>query len=1089
MLDLSGCHWLDGGSGQLPGEVSGGVVAKVIRSSVFKVVRVGGLAVVTATATLVVGSVATRAPASAASTACPWVGSSAPISQRVSELLARMSTAQKASLLTGSSGSSYVGLIPAIGSLCIPAINLEDGPAGVADGMANVTQMPAPVDIAATWDSAAEQLYGQVIGAEQAAKGTTIDLGPTINIVRDPRWGRAFESIGEDPFLNGQLGASYIRGVQGTGVMAQVKHLAVYNQETNRNTSSDNAIVSTKAMEEIYLPAFAASVQQGAASSVMCSYSTVNGTFACQNPFLLTTVLRQQFGFTGFVTSDWGATHATAASANAGLNMDMPGSDGFYGSALQSAVSSGSVSVATLNSLVSSVLTEMFAFGLFDKAPAGSPAQTATSATDQSDATQLAEEGTVLLKNSGSILPLSTAGTSSIAVIGADASTSPLTAGGGSASVSSSGTVTPLQGITARAGSGVKVSFNDGSSPSSAAALAASSSVAVVFVSNFETEGSDLSNIDLPSAENSLISAVAAANPNTIVVLNTGSAVTMPWLSSVKGVFEAWYPGQEDGTAIAALLFGDADPSGHLPVTFPTSLSQVPASTAAQWTGTNGTVQYSEGVDVGYRWYDSQGLTPMFPFGYGLSYTSFAFSNLQVGTLTQGGAATVTAKVTNTGTKAGADVAQLYVTDPASASGEPPRQLEGFARVNLQPGASQTVTFQLTQRNLQYWNASTGIWATSTGSYGIAVGDSDASLPLTGTLAVSSAQLGQPVTITTPAPQEGLAAAAVSVPVSAGDSTSGQTLTYSATGLPAGTSISASSGMMSGTPTTAGTSTVTVKAQDATGAFATASFTWTVEPAADGIASTPLVGYQGLCLDLAGDANTNGTKVEVYTCNGTDGQLWTVEPNNTVQAAGKCLDVTGGGTANGTLVDLSACNGTGGQTWIPQSDGALLNPQSNACLDDTGFSTTPGTQVQIWSCSGNANQSWVSPAAATGPVTGLSGLCLDVRGASSADGTPVQVYTCNGTAAQSWTTEPGGTLRALGKCLDVTGGGTANGTLIDLVTCSGTGAQVWQPQPNGSLVNPASGKCLDDTGFSTTPGTQVQIWSCTGGTNQAWTLP
>src|SRR6185437_5181156 len=220
-----------------------------------------------------------------------------------------------------------------------------------------------------------------------------------------------------------------------------------------------------------------------------------------------------------------------------------------------------------------------------------------------------------------------------------------------------------------------------GSSPSSAAALAASSSVAVVFVSNFETEGSDLSSIDLPSSENSLISAVAAANPNTIVVLNTGSAVTMPWLSSVKGVFEAWYPGQEDGTAIAALLFGDADPSGHLPVTFPTSLSQVPANTAAQWTGTNGTVQYSEGVDVGYRWYDSHGLIPMFPFGYGLSYTSFSFSNLTVGTLAAGGAATITAKVTNTGTRAGADVAQLYVTDPAASAGEPPRQLEGFARV------------------------------------------------------------------------------------------------------------------------------------------------------------------------------------------------------------------------------------------------------------------------------------------------------------------------------------------------------------------------------------------------------------------------
>jgi beta-glucosidase len=990
-------------------------------------------------------------------------------------------------MVTGAGGSSYVGFIPAIGSLCIPAVNLEDGPAGVGDGMTGVTQLPAPVDVAATWDSAAEQLYGQVIGAEQAAKGTTIDLGPTINIVRDPRWGRAFESIGEDPYLNGQLGASYIRGVQSTGVMAQVKHFAVYNQETNRNTTSDNAVVSTKAMQEIYLPAFQTSVQQGAASSVMCSYSTVNGTYACQNPYLLNTVLRSQFGFGGFVTSDWGATHSTAASANAGLDMDMPGNDGFYGSALASAISSGSVSQATLTTAVSEILTEMFAFGLFDKPPAGSPAQTATSAADQSDALQLAEEGTVLLKNSGSILPLASS-TPSVAVIGADASASPLTAGGGSASVNSSGTVTPLQGIQALAGSGTTVTYNNGSSNSSAAAAAAAASVAVVFASNFETEGSDLSGIDLSSAQNSLISAVAAANPNTIVVLNTGSAVTMPWLSSVKGVLEAWYPGQEDGTAIASVLFGGTDPSGHLTVTFPTSLSQVPASTAAQWTGTNGTVQYSEGVDVGYRWYDSQGLTPLFPFGYGLSYTTFSFSNLTVGTLPEGGAATVTAKVTNTGSRAGADVVQLYVTDP-SASGEPPRQLEGFARVSLQPGASQTVTFQLTQRNLQYWNSSSGAWAVSTGSYGIEVGDSDANLPLSGSLSVTSAQIGQPVTMTNPGPQEGLAGTAVSVPVTANDSTSGQTLNYSATGLPAGTSISSSTGSITGTPATAGTSTVTVTAEDGNGAQASQSFIWTVEPPADGIAPTPLVGYQGLCLDVAGDSNADATKVDIYTCNGTNGQQWTIEPNNTVQADSKCLDVTGGGTANGTLVDLYTCNGTGAQIWQPQADGALLNPQSGACLDDTGFSTTPGTQVQIWSCSGNSNQSWVSPASVTGAVTGYSGLCLDVRGDNNANGTPVQVYTCNGTSAQEWTTEPNGTLEALGKCLGATGGGTANGTLVDLYQCNGTGGQNWQPQPGGALLNPQSGKCLDDTNFSTTPGTQSQIWSCSGNANQVWNLP
>src|ERR1700722_15934448 len=449
------------------------------------------LALATTSASLL--AVAAAQPAAAVSTACPWVGSSAPIPTRVAEVMSKITQAQEIDLVTGASGSSYVGFTTAIGSLCIPALNLEDGPAGVGDGMTNVTQLPAPVDAAATWDPSAEKLYGQVIGAEQAATGTTIDLGPTINIVRDPRWGRAFESIGEDPYLNGTLGAAEIQGVQSTGTMAQVKHLAVYNQETNRNTSADNAVVSTEAEQEIYLPAFQDAVQQGAASSVMCSYSYINGTAACQNPYLLSTVLRQQLGFTGFVTSDWGAPPSTAASANAGLDMDMPGSDGFYGSALASAISSGppgagQVSQATLNSAVSGILTEMFAFGLFDKPAVGSPAQTATSAADQADALQIAEEGTVLLKNSGSVLPLSAGKDSSIAVIGPDASTSPQTAGGGSAGGNSSGPVTPRQPPPAAAPRGATLNYKSGARDTSAGSAAAAASVAVVFANLGESE-------------------------------------------------------------------------------------------------------------------------------------------------------------------------------------------------------------------------------------------------------------------------------------------------------------------------------------------------------------------------------------------------------------------------------------------------------------------------------------------------------------------------------------------------------------------------------------------------------------------------
>ncbi|WP_329173065.1 glycoside hydrolase family 3 C-terminal domain-containing protein [Streptomyces sp. NBC_01477] len=1031
------------------------------------------------------------AAAPAASSACPWVGSNAPVGSRVDQLLGRMSLTQEISMMTGAKGSSFVGETPAIGSLCVPAVNLEDGPAGVADGMTGVTQLPAPVSAAATWDTAAEAGYGKVIGAEEAGKGAHIDLGPTINIVRDPRWGRAFESIGEDPYLNGILGAAEIRGVQSTGEMAQVKHLAAYNQETHRNTSSDNVIVDQRTLQEIYLPAFAESVGSGAASSVMCSYSTINGTYACHDPDLMNGVLHKQFGSNAFVTSDWGALHTTADAANAGLDQDMPGDDGYYGSALQSAVSSGKVGKSTIDAAVRRILTQMFGFGLFDNVPTGSPRATVTSAAHTATARQVAAQGTVLLKNADNQLPL-TSSTKSIAVIGADASTSVRSAGGGSASVKAGSVVSPLDGITARAGSGVNVTYDSGSSAGSAATAAAKANVAVVFVSKSESEGGDLADIDLASSDNSLISAVAGANPHTIVVLNTGSAVTMPWLSSVSGVFEAWYSGQEDGHAIADLLFGDVNPSGHLPVTFPTSLSQVPANTAAQWPGADNKVQYSEGLKVGYRHYDATKQTPLFPFGFGLSYTTFGFSDLSVGPLTKGGSATVTAKVTNTGSRAGSEVAQLYVVDPAS-SGEPSKQLQGFRKVTLAAGASTTVSFPVTEQNLRHWNTGSGNWTTDTGAYGIRVGDSAADIPLTGTLNVTSSQLGQPVTLTNPGPQATIAGAAVSVPVTAKDSTSGQTPAFSAQGLPAGLSISAS-GTITGKPTGAGTTTVDVTAKDGNGAYATTSFVWTVSPAGAGVPTTPLVGQGGKCLDLGADDNTNGAKVDIYTCNGTSGQSWSHLADGTLRAAGKCLDVKAAGTANGAAIQIYDCNGTAAQVWNNGSNGSLVNPVSGKCLDDPDSSTTDGTQLQLYTCNGQSNQSWVSPAAGvsgpTGQVTGLSGLCVDVKAASTTDRTPVQTYTCNGSDAQRWTVGSDGTLRALGKCLDVLAAGTADKTLVDLFTCNGTGAQTWSyTVSNKTLRNPASGKCLDVPAAATTPGTQLDIYACNGTTAQQWNLP
>jgi beta-glucosidase len=788
----------------------------------------------------------------AAAASCPWVGSTAPVNQRVEEVMAAMSQTQELQLVYGASGS-YVGNVPAIAALCIPSINLQDGPQGVGDGLSGVTQLPAPVAAAASWDTSLEQQYGSVVGSEEAGKGANVNLGPTVNIVRDPRWGRAFEAFGEDPYLAGQMAADYVQGVQSQGIIDQVKHYAVYNNETNRNTSADDSVVQERAMQEIYMPAFQTAVNAGA-DSAMCAYSWPNGSPACQQDYLLGD-LDNQFGFQGFVTSDWSATQSTAPAIEAGEDMDMPGGDNYFGSDLSSAIGS-SVPRDYLDDAVERILTALFNSGVMNTGNTGSTGNTVSTAAHVSTALQVAEEGTVLLKNSGRLLPLSASSVGSIAVIGTNANPglsdqncsygSPLNvypySGGGSACANAStAPVSPLAGIQAAA-PGATVTYNNGSSQSSAVAAAQSAKVAIVFGGYDETEGSDLSSIDLGTTEDNLISAVAAANPNTIVVLNSGSAVTMPWLSSVAAVIESWYPGQEDGTALANILFGSFDPSGHLPVTFPASLSQVPASTAQEFPGANGQVQYNEGIDVGYRWYQSSDQTPLFPFGYGLSYTTFSFSNLSVTGFNSAGTATVTATVTNTGSLAGADVAQLYIGDPSS-TGEPPWQLKGFQRVNLNAGASTTVTFSVPVHDLTYWagpGASTypsawsgpdpdgGGWTAPAGTYAIGVGDSSASLPLTGSLTLASAVGPDTVTLTSPGNQSTAAGATVNLQLSATDSAAGQALSYTASGLPAGLSVNPSNGDITGTALYQESDVVTVTATDTEGYENSVSFEWVV---------------------------------------------------------------------------------------------------------------------------------------------------------------------------------------------------------------------------------------------------------------------
>jgi beta-glucosidase len=788
---------------------------------------------------------------------CPWVGSTAPVAQRVQQVLNTMDQSEEVTLASGDGSSSYIGQVNGIPDLCINPLNMEDGPSGVGDGNGGVTAFPDGENAAATWDPALIQQEGAAKGAEFAGKGVNISLGPTTNLVRDPRWGRTYETYGEDPYLAGQITSAEVEGLQSQGVMADVKHVAAYDQEQYPN-GSNNETVSQKALEELYLAPFQTAVKQAAPASFMCSYAVVNSDPSCANADMLQDGLDEQANYGGFVVSDWGAAGNAVADLEGGMDIAMPFSNA---SDVAAALTAGTLNQATLNAVVARILTQMFAFGMFDNPPTGSLSATVTTAAHAQTALQLGEEGTVMLKNNG-LLPLNPNGSESIAVLGTDGGAAVEIAGGGSGGVDSSDAVWPLTGIQDAVGPNVKVTYTPGDDNGTAdipqaVAAAQAATDAIVVVSLPEGEESDLTSLDLSSADETMISDVAAVNPNTIVVINSGGPVVMPWISSVAGVFENWYGGQETGAAIAALIFGTVDPSGKLPVTFPASLSQVPAQTQAQWPGTSTGVTYSEGVDIGYRWYQSQNITPLFPFGYGLSYTKFSFSNLKVGAFNANGTATVTATMTNTGSVAGADVAQMYVGDPA-ASQDPPQQLAGFQRATLNPGQSATVSFPLTVHDLASWSAADNAWEAQAGTYSISVGDSSASLPLTGSTSLAHELTGQiaagasgagvslantavsanvtpnsgvpgaeTVGVVNPYGYSSPKGAAVSFAMQAEDSNPSQTLTFTAIGLPPGTTIAAN-GTISGSGSTLGTYTVTVTATDPEGVSGTATFVWSV---------------------------------------------------------------------------------------------------------------------------------------------------------------------------------------------------------------------------------------------------------------------
>jgi beta-glucosidase len=690
-------------------------------------------------------------------------------------MLAQMTQAEKLQMVQGGVTSNQTygytvprgagGWVPGITRLNIPTLYFADGSVGLANGVGPATALPSSIASAATWDLNEATKYGSVIGTELADYGINVNLGGNVNLIgRDPRDGRTFETKGEDPILAGKITAAHINAIQAQHIIGGIKHFSFNDQESGRFTA--NVLIDERAGRESDLLAFEIGVKDSNVQSVMCSYNLTNGVYDCENSHLLNDVLKGDWKFPGFVMSDWWATHSTATAAINGLDQEQPNQQ--YFASLGTAVSSGQVPQSRLDNMVHRILRAMYEVGIFDYPQTIQPIP---AAADASIAQEVEEEGAVLLKNSAGQLPLSPS-IPSIAVIGSHADVAVLS-GGGSAQVQPVGGAintqtnnpcppcwsqvgwdpsSPLQAIQAKAAS-AHVQYADGSDISAAASLAASSQVAIVFVNQWASEGMDETSLALadyvnpiPIDQDALVSAVAAANPHTIVVVESGGPILMPWLNNVSAVLESWYPGQNGGPAIADLLFGIANPSGKLPITFPASDAQLPRPLTPQ--PPDGTtpfeVNYSEGYNVGYKWFDANNLVPLFPFGSGLSYTTFSIANPAVIdnlSSTSKPNFQVTFSLANTGSVTGAEVAQVYLGMPASLN-EPPRRLVGWQRVKLEPGASQSLTIEIDQNDsshpMSYWDSTSSSWKVASGSYTVYLGNSSAasSLVTAGTITV-----------------------------------------------------------------------------------------------------------------------------------------------------------------------------------------------------------------------------------------------------------------------------------------------------------------------------------------------------------------
>ena len=669
---------------------------------------------------------------------------------------------EHAEIPKGSLGNAgYVEGVPRLG---IPGINMADSAVGVrlaAQGSHYATLLPSVLGAASSWDQKALFLFGDVIGRELRESGYNMSIGGGVDLARDPRNGRNFEYAGEDPVLAGTMVGELAKGVQSNQVMGDIKHYAFNDQETGRTIV--NAEISQRAARESDLLAFQIAIGLAHPAGVMCSYNkdTITppgGTdWSCENDYLLNQVLKKDWDFKGFVLSDWGGTHSTVHAALAGLDNEEPGSK-YFGDPLKQAVQNGQVPMSRLDDMVHRVLREMFANGVIDNLPVD---EVVDPFRGRRDAEHIADESIVLLKNDG-ILPLKADDVKSIAIIGAHADVG-VPSGGGSAQVDAPGgnaahphpgpsywgevvyfPSSPVRQIREQAPN-AQVEFNDGTDPAAAAQFAAKSQVAIVFVVQPMREGMDAATLELPNNQDALVDAVAAANPRTIVVVESGGPVAMPWVNKVQGILEAWYPGIGGAQSLASILFGEVDPSARLAITFPKSDDQLPHPEVPGMNllkpASGGMPEHHhrmgelppfdadynvEGVRVGYKWFESKDLTPLFPFGFGLSYTSYEFSGLHVDADTH----TVTFTVRNTGHRAGTEVAQIYAALPKSTGESDFKRLIGWDRVDLAPGDSKTVTVKIDPLYLSIFNVDKNSFELTPGDYMIFAGSSSADLPL-----------------------------------------------------------------------------------------------------------------------------------------------------------------------------------------------------------------------------------------------------------------------------------------------------------------------------------------------------------------------